>query len=296
LSGLGGFLYTLVGLARSLAEPELWREAGELTALFTPERIAADRQHDVVSGSAGALLALLALERHAPSSLGVGQRCLDLADRCAERLLAARTSWRGGPRAWPGEAHPPLSGFAHGAAGIGHALLQLHHRTGRERLRTAALEGFAFERSLYDPRAGNWIDPRSGRLLEQSAWCHGAPGIALGRAASLMATDDPEVRCDLEEALRLTLALPDSPRDHLCCGNAGRIGVLLAAHRALGRPELMQAARALARRRLDRAEEQGGFAFGEPGPLSLFWGMAGVGFTLLRLDREDDLPCPLLLE
>jgi lantibiotic modifying enzyme len=290
LVGLGSFVYTFLLLARWLGRAEILDSARHAAALLTPERVVADVRLDVVGGAAGALLAVLRLEREESLPGDERSRALDLARACGEHLMAHRGAWSSRARA----GRPALSGFAHGAAGISYALMKLFERTGGPALRDAALEGFAFERSLHDRRTGTWLDPRSGRPVEQAAWCHGAPGIALGRAGSVDALRDPEVRDDMEQALSVTEALPDVPRDHLCCGNIGRVEILNTAGRLLGRPELVRQARALAGRVLQRAADRGLSL--DASLSSLFRGAAGVGYSLLRLARPDRLPCLLLLE
>ena len=296
--GLGAFVYAFVRLGEWLREPALTGEAHDLTRLFTPECIGADDHLDVVNGSAGAVLALLALDAAAPGANDGGCTPLEVASACAAHLLERRTSYQGRPRAWAGPGTPPLGGFAHGATGIACALLRLFARTGDPVLSFAALEGFAFERSLFDPDAGNWLDPRTGGLLEQSAWCHGAPGMALGRLAARDVHDCGE---ELDFLLRATRAIPDLPLDHLCCGNLGRAEILLAAHQALGDPALRDEARALADRTTARAQAAGGFALVRPGEApglrpAFFHGLSGVGYALLRLARPGTLPCILRME
>lgn len=290
--GLGSFLYTLLLLAGWFESDELLESARTTAALLTPEVLGGHEECDVVSGLAGALLALLRLEREAALSAAQREQALEVAALCGRRLLARRSTQANGLRAWAGTGSPALSGFAHGAAGIGHALVKLFERTGSDESRVAALEGFAWERSLYDAQAETWLDTRTGRPLEQAAWCHGAPGIALGRCASGAALREAAVAADFELALGLTRALPEARRDLLCCGNAGRIEILASLGRACGRAELLDDAWRLTRPLLTRREH--GAAPDEP--LGLLSGAAGVGYTLLRLLHPEQLPCVLLLE
>jgi lantibiotic modifying enzyme len=299
LVGLGAYVYAFVRIGQWLGEEALIGEAHGLTRLFTHERIRADRQLDVVGGCAGAVLGLLALDRAAPRANSEGVTPIGLASACATHLLEQRSSHEGRPRAWAAPGKPPLGGFAHGASGIGYALLRLFDRTGDERLRDAAWEAFAFERSLFEPRQRNWLDLRTGRLLEQSAWCHGAPGIALSRLAS--PGFDEGGTGELQELLQMARSIPDAPLDHLCCGNLGRADILLCAGEVLGDSTLKDDARELAARTVDRAEAAGGFSLRRPGEASglrpaYFHGLSGVGYALLRLATPRTLPCILRLE
>jgi type 2 lantibiotic biosynthesis protein LanM len=303
--GLGSFVYTFVRLSLWLEEPSFMRSAAEVVELLTPALLQTDEYLDVLNGCAGMLAVLLLLARQKQTMASARSRTLDLARACGEHLLARRKPYSSGHHVWAGSNRPPLTGFAHGAAGVGYALLLLFAQTGDERFRAAALEGYAFERALFDPERKNWLDPRTGALLEQSAWCHGAPGILLSRLGSLSVVDDPEITCDLEQTLAIVQTMPLARRDHLCCGNFGRAEVLLAAWRKLRRQELLDRAVDVATRVLERTLntefcfERAGEAPTDPYSVvanSLFCGLAGVGYSLLRLAYPTRFPCLLMLE
>lgn len=300
--GLGSLVWTFLRIGELLGEPALIQEAHDLSSRITPQRIAGDRDLEVVLGSAGALLALLALDRTNPLPNRAGATPLELASACGRHLLARRVSPGGGPRAWPALGQPPASGFSHGAAGICHALLRLHERTGERELCEAAQEGLAFERGLYLPERKNWRDAASAPGdAPMTTWCHGAPGIALGRLGTLGVAGGPEVREEIRAALETTRSLPQTSIDHLCCGNLGRAEILLYASRKLGEPQLQEAAGALATGVLRRFKARGRFGLALPErdeafDPSFFKGLSGIGYALLRLADPSALPCPLLLE
>jgi type 2 lantibiotic biosynthesis protein LanM len=302
LIGIGSLVHSFVQCGTWLDEPDLVREAHVLSGLFTPERIARDEYLDVVLGSAGAVLALLGLHERLPEPNQEGFSPLAAAAACGDHLLARRVSFEGGPRAWPPlPDRPPSSGFSHGAAGVCFALLRLYRATGREDYLEAAQEGLAFERGLYSPEQRNWRDTRVTYPRYLTMWCHGAPGIVLGRLAGLDVLDTPEVRRDIENGLATTRAVPLTDVDHLCCGNFGRADILLYASRKLSDEALAEEGREIARQALDRARANGRFGLSSPGegaPVSpaLFTGIAGIGYALLRLASPEILSCCLCLE
>src|SRR5581483_1548542 len=155
--GVYGGTLGVACVARELGRPEAARailarlaESGE-----PPE-------HDIIFGSAGAILALLGMD-DAPEAL-------PLARRLGEGLL----SWK-----------PTLTGLSHGASGGALALAALHGATGEPRFREGALALFQWERDRFDAQEGNWpnyqAEPKGGRHPCATAWCHGAPGIGLAR-------------------------------------------------------------------------------------------------------------------
>lgn len=296
--GFGSILYGLARIADLLGDARLGREVAAAAALIDDARIAEDRGLDVMSGSAGAVLGLLAAEAH-----GRDGRALDRAIACGRHLLAGRTAESDGPRGWRGHTRRALTGFSHGAAGIAHALMRLAEASGEAGFRAAAEEGIAFESRLFRPEHGNWPDLRDGAGRDDApafatGWCHGAPGIALARLASPRLLADPIVCAEVDAAIETTCACGAGGLDHACCGTMGRIDTLLVAARVRGRSDLAdRAARTVARvvRRARRAGDYrfSGLAAGDHTP-GLFTGLAGIGHQLLRLRDPDLVPSVML--
>lgn len=300
--GLGSFLYTLVRVGRWLDDPSVLEEALRATALLSPERIEQDELLDVVAGSAGAILALLTLHDALPPDRTRDRAsALDLAMECGHHLVTRRVRWNAGPRAWPpGPGATPLSGFAHGAAGICYALARLSAKIPSPSLLDAIEEGLAFERQLFSAEHGNWRDLRRPEPRFMTAWCHGAPGIALGRLGMLDVLDDPTIRGEIHTALETTRRFPIEELDHLCCGNCGRAEILYQAAHRLGEPSYREAADLLLAQVLARARERDRFFLTGPGEApsfqpALLRGISGIGFSLLHRFSLEILSSPLLL-
>jgi type 2 lantibiotic biosynthesis protein LanM len=296
-SGLGSVVYTLVQISQLLDEPALLEDARRAAQLITADYIAEDSALDIVAGSAGAILGLLALYRASPD-----QEILERAVTCGRHLLQARTTSESGYRAWQTIGGKLFTGFSHGAAGIAYALLRLYEATHNREFLEAAQEGIIYEDSVFSPEANNWPD---FRMIEQPAftatWCYGAPGIGLARIGGLPTLDTDQVRADIEAALQTTQQLSAVGPDYLCCGTLGRAEVMLVAAHRLARPELAKVARSRAWQVVARAEQTGSFLLHPllPGRLynpSFFQGMAGIGYALLRMAHPSKLPSVLLWE
>ncbi len=296
--GFGSILFGLARIAEILDDPALGREVAVAAVLIDDARIAEDRGLDVMSGSAGAVLGLLAAE----AQVGDG-RALERAIACGRHLLTHRESVHDGPRGWRGHTRRALTGFSHGAAGIAHALSRLAEVSGEAAFRVAAEEGIAFESRHYRPDLGNWPDLRDGVGRDDApafatGWCHGAPGIALARLATPSLLADPMVCAEVDAAIETTCACGAAGLDHACCGTMGRIDTLLLAARVRGREDLVDRARRTAARVVRRARLAGdyrfpGLAAGDHAP-GLFTGLAGIGHQLLRLRDPDEVPSMLL--
>jgi class II lanthipeptide synthase len=297
-AGLGGQLYALARVAAWLGDDELLRLAARAAGWFIPRRIVCDEALDVFGGAAGGILGLLALPADHSNE------ALNSAVQCGYHLLEKRLPADTGHLVWRGSwVSRPLTGFGHGAAGIAYALLRLSQMSGDARFREAAEEGIAYEAAVYSVDAGNWPDFRANRkgINTMVAWCNGAAGIGLGRLGGLGVLDTCSVRQDIANALETTRATPLTDEDHICCGNLGRLDLLIEASRRLGRPELLDEARQRASAVVRRAARNHRYKLFAQAPgvgesLSLFQGIAGVGYQLLRLAEPDRLPCVLLWE
>jgi lantibiotic modifying enzyme len=304
LVGMGSHLYGLTIAAEWLNAPDLLDSASALASTITPDLIHTDRLLDVMKGCAGTLLTLISFARVARRRGRPWQPALDLAILCGQHLLRSRVTISE-LRTWPLVRGLPRAGFVHGVTGISYALTRLYKETKEEKFRQAAYEGFCSEPALPVPGHPGWRDPHSNQIQEPGSWCHGAAGIALGRLSYIESIDEPAIRRDLEEALRLTRTLPQTPADQLCCGNLGRIDVLYTAGIVLGRLQLSEQALDLTKQIIQQSS--GGFRFSPPphdkvdepsykfNP-SLFLGLAGVGYTLLRQKHADLIPSVHLLE
>ncbi|HEX8674264.1 MAG TPA: lanthionine synthetase LanC family protein [Longimicrobium sp.] len=298
LTGVGSMVYALVRMAGFLDEPALLDDARALAAVLTPDAITLDRKYEVFWGTAGAALGLLALA----GAEHDGGRWVDAAALCAAHLVESRvTDAETGLRSWPTSGDVPNTGFAHGSSGIAHALLEVHRRTGEERFRAAALETFAWERTLFREHLMDWPDNRDQpdeRVM--SSWCHGATGVGLSRLAvldSMRPEEEEELVSDLFLAIKRTRQRLLFGTDNLCCGTFGRMDFLLEAGIRLGNPAPRDQALAAARRRLGDA---GGlrrvvYDTGEHMDTGLWQGISGAGYQLLRLADPERFPSILLL-
>ncbi|MEO1368729.1 MAG: lanthionine synthetase LanC family protein, partial [Acidobacteriota bacterium] len=305
-AGVGGWIYTLTYLGALWRDDALLDEAERAVEHVGPA-LPHDRGLDVISGAAGAAVALLELHRHRPSA-----STLAAAAACGESLVAKAEPQDGGARgaAWtlPSIAELPLTGFGHGAAGIAWALARLAAVTGDPRFDDAANGGLDYERHLFSPAHRNWPDLRHDRLRDGEwsyfhAWCHGAPGIGLARLDLLDRWGGDRLDragrvAEIRAAARSTLEAGFGDNHSLCHGDLGNLELIHRAADALDDGEL--------RRGADRLTAWV-LATLEAGPVhcgltsraelpGLMTGIAGVGYGLLRLAAPDAVPSVLLLE
>jgi len=295
-SGFGATVYTLATAARLLEDQSLLDYADSWTTALSADHIQRDELLDLLGGTAGALISLLALYRARRN-----QNALDRAILCGKRLLGEQKKDHANAGGWVSIAPVPLTGLSHGAAGISLALLRLFRETGDQTTFDAAMKGIGYEKACFSPKRSNWPDYRLGDREQPvwlSNWCHGSAGIGLARLGALDAVDY-RAEEELDAAVVSTWQALDADHDHLCCGNFGRIEFFLAAGKRLRRSELVDEALDRASSVCRRAEARNGFSW-QSGPdsinPSLFTGVSGVGYELLRLIDPDGLPSLLLFD
>jgi lantibiotic modifying enzyme len=313
-SGAVGTAYALDRVAALTGEPGLGDQVDALIARAAAG-LSAPHTLDVIGGNAGAIPALLALSRDSRRTAA-----RDLAEQLGEELLQTAIrqgsvwTWDSEKAAGPAIGKVPLTGFAHGNAGLGLALFELYAVTGRMDYLEGGRGAFAYEDALFDSRAGNWPDLRplgpgaapSAAPHFTTAWCHGAPGIALARARA--AALDPDSRdahaATARAALATTRAALDAvlamPRHDatLCHGAGGLSEVVWTGGRWLGDDTLADTARAAGRALIGKYDGDGswpsGVATSGPNP-SLMLGTAGIGMHFLRLHDPEGVGPILML-
>lgn len=289
------------------------------------ENTSAEVALDVVAGAAGGIPILLrlaeVLDREVCTRLAAG-----LGETIEARAHVEPHGWAWGDM-MQGKWARHLCGLAHGAAGMGHALMELYHAQGDARWRYGAEQAFAYERQFFDPAEQNWLDlrhpaardsaeDRHGELLERlrardpglayqprfmCAWCHGSAGIALTRLRAWEVTGRAVYRAEAEAGLANTVRMLREDGDllnhSLCHGISGNAVALLHGSRTLGDAELRAEAERLGAEGAERYERAGVSwpcgTFGGEADAGLMLGESGIGYFHLQL-FSDDVPSLLL--
>jgi Lantibiotic modifying enzyme len=304
--GAASAIYALLRAGTLLNDGAVFDDALLAAHQITPYAIARDSRFDVLYGSAGAILALLALYRSLRSD-----QLLELANECGKHLLAhrkpSRTPCGTTHLVWlttEGRAH---IGFAHGCAGIALALFRLHAATGITQYLVAALDAVRYEDSLLRIECGERplararevaTDAERSTIAQPANWCRGASGVGIARLASVAGSHATELRASAERALATVVSDTDrvtASLDCACCGASAATELLLAAGLRWGEPTLLAAAQQRASRMVRRSRVLHGYRLSiSPGAQfhdpALYRGTAGIGYGLLRLCHPELLP------
>ncbi|WP_369386454.1 type 2 lanthipeptide synthetase LanM family protein [Streptomyces sp. CG1] len=292
-SGAASQVWTWMALHRVTGQDWMLERATERASLLAPgaRLVEDDIEVDLLNGVAGAVVPLLNLAG------ATGQdRWLDAAAHVGRRLVGQAIVDASGAR-WATRLNPEgIGGFAHGATGIGWALARLAlgeagsaaERRGWDDL---ARRAFAYQESLYQPEAANWLDARIGAEEDFfTSWCHGSAGIGVGMLDLHQRAGDP-AHLDMAERAAHACAAEGFGWSHtLCHGDLGLWQFLTSL--GFGTPSDLDGEILTG---LEQRGPVGGLAREAFSP-SLMSGLCGVLHTLLRMHYAADLPDPLVLD
>jgi lantibiotic modifying enzyme len=262
---------------------------------------------DLSIGAAGAGLGFLYAHRH-----GLDERALDWARQTADRLLEMAIDTAAGPN-WLMMADMPFPftapNFAHGAAGVGYFLAELHRATNDARYLHAAIAAAGYV-AAHTTASGDGhlvCHTEENPQLMYLGVCHGPPGTGRlmyvlheitgdaswldwlhGNMRGLLATGAPEVR---------SRGLWENYGQ--CCGDAGIGDYALSLYRSTGRREYLELAQRIAATLIERSRFDDGrrswmqaehrsrpeFLEEQTGYMQ---GAAGLGSFLLHLATIDE--------
>lgn len=247
---------------------------------------------DLFNGTAGRLRFHLwlwdetGLDEHLRAARAAGERLIDTAERAGDLAY-----WRfpDGFESLSGQAQP---GYAHGAAGIADALLDLYEATGDGLYRDMAVRAGRWIASLTfdmleDGSGANWpVQPEGPRTF--AFWCHGAAGIGrfllhLGETGGF-----PDAARLAAQAARTVAHGTRWAGPTQCHGLAGNLEFLLDMYQATGDGQYLVDAQVLGRLLMAFAVERDGHLMFPSESSRVFTpdymvGYAGVAVALLRL-------------
>jgi lantibiotic modifying enzyme len=298
--GESGVAAALLRAGQILKRPDLVGEAADIATRIANLPHASP---DLFHGSAGRLRLHLWLFRHTGDAehlscaVEAGEYLLERCERPAEGQ--ARWTIPPGYEDLSGDSY---LGYAHGAAGIADALLDLFVATGDGRFLEASQSAGRwlisktirlFDDALNWPTLDSPGDPAAGAF-----WCHGAAGI--GRFFLNLSTLGglPEALTMAEGAARTVSVTSRSAGPTQCHGIAGNIEFLIDMFQVTRRDEFLNAAwRLFGILETFSRERDGHLVWLSDGPRLIttdyIVGYAGVATCLLRLGDPERRPHPL---
>ncbi len=282
--GMSGMIYALLKMGQLGGKESALELSLRIAEQIPFDKIKPIENLDVGDGWGGILLVWLALYEESSE-----QKFLDQASYIGKCLIQEKENIK-----------KPCSGFFHGYAGMSYALFRLYKFTQEQAFYEQATKWIHLERDFFVKESQNWLvsgsTPEEPRYWTQ--YCHGSAGIGLGRLGSYSIYNDSLILSEIEIALNTTYKDLTLPFDFLCCGQMGSVDLFITAGEKLD-PKYHKWAWERVSLILERKKEQGRLSYSPQIPIedpSLFRGLAGIGYQLLRLQNPQEFPSLLLLE
>lgn len=268
---------------------------------------------DVISGKAGTIITLLTLR----NIIGDNEnKIIKFATELGEELIKTAEHNKG--YSWSStdiKTTHNLTGFSHGTAGIGYALLHLFKETDNNNFKQTAQLAFKYEEHYFDSNFGNWPDFRSSSVNDihsyyPSTWCHGAPGISISRILAYKITGELRYKNEAIAALKRTSnqvkKMLNSGMENysLCHGLGGNCDLLLYGKESLGKefdahidePDLVYQVGTTGIQKYSRGKLSWPCGIPNDETPSLMIGLAGIGYFYLRLSNPKKNPSLLVFK
>ncbi|XKK32074.1 type 2 lanthipeptide synthetase LanM family protein [Bacillus sp. AC79A.1] len=289
-TGLTGILYSMHHLSVVFNDKNLTDEVLYYTKHYKTF-ISNDRIYDVMGGSAGALFFLLNLYKEHKY-----QWILDISESLVQHLMNSSISQSKG-LAWPPPYNQenPYIGFSHGNAGIAASLSQYYKINPSKELKDFIEQSLIYENSFYNDDEMNWYSVQTDRY--PIAWCHGAPGILLGRKLIAINNLDFDFLDDnLKKSLSTTMKASIGSNYSLCHGELGVADILLKVHELdnefITEEQLNVVIQKIIQKILSNYEEINV----DIHSVALMNGLTSIGYGLLRLCNPYEVPSVLTLD
>ncbi|MGM1020066.1 MAG: type 2 lanthipeptide synthetase LanM family protein [Bacillota bacterium] len=287
-NGLAAVSYVLVHLSELWSDENLYYEA--LKYIYEVEPlIERDEAFDIVGGVAGVIIIILNLYKLTPN-----ERLINIAEKCGDHL----SNYLIKKMADQFTEERLLTGLSHGVAGYAWALLKLHSVIHKKIYFDTAQGILKIERELYNEENNNWIDlrDRDNPHYNSVYWCHGAPGIGLGRSLISDSYEDDYLLMEIKLSIKKMVSNGFDFGNCLCHGGIGNLDILsvikkkckLISHDynfLLFGQEIVQAMKEF----WLTGQLNGNTSLG------LMNGITGIGYGFLRIFNEE-LPSVLALE
>ena len=223
-------------------------------------------------------------------------------------ILSSTEIGKGGTVYWDRDLknNQGLSGFSHGASGIGFVFFELFRLSANPSFKQICQLAFKFEDYSYDVDTDNWLDHRRFPYNEADqeeffssiksnskdlytvkksmmAWCHGSPGIILARNHADY-TGDVDIRHSIKHIQRNLAHITNHTLCHSAVGNA--LCLMLTENHVADSTELHTAIFVLCKKLLWYYNKNGTFLCphsDQSYSQSLFMGNLGVFYFLVNV-------------
>ncbi len=252
---------------------EIWEKSAEYDPFC-------ESSFDIVGGIAGTVLFLAHMFEQYPTkqcSMRLERYAGILAEKCSrEKNLC--------------------TGFAKGMTGLATALQLAGKALKRTSWIQIARKLEQKEDQFYSEQMLNWQSLRKNEERYEMFWCHGAPGILLGRSYYV---EEKEFSRRYENVIKQVVreTQEKSMSESLCNGMAGNMDILLTIANNQNCQQLYGDVQIILKKLLKKLRYEGAsYEITQmKGVVSFMTGLSGIGYGILR-NLNSKLPCVLALE
>lgn len=251
---------------------------------YIEERYTDDRHIDYFSGSTGLVLILMEVFKFHPST-----RIKRIIHMIGNYLLVTSVKITPDMISWKKKSFNLWGGFAHGNSSISYALFKLYSFLNEEKFYEAGLKALAYDQALFDPAGLYWKKTLSIPGEIHHSWGNGSSGIALSRHLispyyknSLMEDEVSTARYIIKREIT-----EKTYTDHSI--GSGLLG-LLEIGKLLDKEFPVEDYLKSELLSLKLSECRCGGWKGNPVITGLYYGFAGIGYNLIKLQYIPELP------
>lgn len=278
--GLSGIAYALFQSSQWLAEPHLRQNAKAIINNIT-KKTKTEWSLEAQDGCPSAIPTLMVLNQYFKDPI-IDDFIEQMGHFILEKATKTPDSWF-----WLADDQTVKVGYAHGLAGIAHALAELYAHTQQPKYLEALQQAIRFENVDYKP------------IKNHSEWCVGSVGVGFSRWVSYQATGNKNYLKEMKASLKnsLSVSVIKAPNFSLCHGFFGDMALLhLGSQKGFveqGRiikkiNDLLNRSQDFEKPLADGKE----FCLDNP---TFMLGWAGIAYFLLQLHRPADYPETLLI-
>lgn len=291
--GVSGFIYSCSHLYSIFKESQ-YLEFATLGVKRLEVLVDSNLNMDIIGGSAGAIIALIAFLEVDNNDNG---KTLSLIGKLEEQIIDNSIKINNQVFWKSPNLGKKLGGFSHGTSGIISSLIKSYKLTNNPKTIEIIKGTLQFEKGLFNKAQGNWIDKRHDEEMFQYSWCNGSVGVGLSRLILLdnMTNLDSNLKVELKQDVKYALnsALTSGFGDNhsICHGDFGTLEFIYSStqHGYLAKEQFSNMLEAV----LFKLKE-GEFNFGNSKEnyfdISLMTGLSGIVYQLMRFDDSIFIP------
>ena len=267
-------------------------EVEEKLLKYIKLKLRKDKKGDYLFGATGVGLLLIELEKKFSPDSKV--RCL--IEETADYLIETSSKGKNCGITWETASFNKWGGFAHGTASTSYFFFKVHKLTGKDVYFETAIGALAYDQSLFNRELGFWQKTEDFVGDIHHGWASGVAGILLSRhlISEFYLNDFMLSEIQTAKAILQKVGYDYINFDHSLC--SGFFGILEIYEKALGHDDEMIAWKDsyIATIKNLYMTKTGGWNKNQK-LNGLFYGLAGIGYGLLKNYRNSSLPSVLYI-